>query len=296
MLLRRCPHTDRGRVLEDQWSTLRATFSDIAEAERVGRAPSIIFSPMLVESGAPAFLTNLNLREMRERSLGFDEAPQLDLDKESVELFNAFPYAANAMTLATAVRLNATFPYVSPAVSLPTIPRRRVVDAGYYDNYGVDLATAFLLTPSVKEWIQTNCSGVAVLEVRAFPSDRPDQKQTPFARAFQWATSPLEGVFKARSSSQMFRNNQQLRLVSSIYDVEMQQDFVQSFVFEAAADASMSWYLPDDEFCALRNLLPDRDALAAEGETADAEKRAMVERQQTKLGEQLKALEAFWNA
>jgi hypothetical protein len=34
--------------------------------------------------------------------------------------------------------------YVSPAAWLPTKPRVRIVDAGYYDNYGVDIAAHWL--------------------------------------------------------------------------------------------------------------------------------------------------------
>ena len=40
--------------------------------------------------------------------------------------------------------MSATFPFASPAVSLPMDVPRRVVDAGYYDNYGVDLATSWI--------------------------------------------------------------------------------------------------------------------------------------------------------
>jgi hypothetical protein len=121
------PATDRGRSLEDQWATLDRSFKEIAEAERVGRAPSIIVSPMLVESGAPAFFTNLDLGELRERSLGLEERTPISTASRS-SCSTPSPRRGPALTLATAVRLNATFPYVSPAVSLPTIPapaRRR---------------------------------------------------------------------------------------------------------------------------------------------------------------------------
>ena len=47
--------------------------------------------------------------------------------------------------------MNASFPYISPAVSLPVDPPRRVVDAGYYDNYGVNLAAAWAYMN--REWI-----------------------------------------------------------------------------------------------------------------------------------------------
>ena len=294
------PATDRGRVLDRQWRTLAVSFADLAPAERDGRAPSLIISPMLVESGAPAFLSNLDLSAMRRRSLGLEDA-ETDINRESVELFEAFPDAWSAMPVATAVRLNATFPYVSPAVSLPTRPKRRVVDAGYYDNYGVDLATAFLLEHRVKDWILRHCSGVAVLQARAFPSGQADAPKGSFARAFQWLTSPAEGVFRARSSSQMFRNNQQLREVMMTYDLEAGESFVETFAFEAAADASMSWYLPADELAAMAQLLPDGGAPAPEADPgvaaggSEAERRAATVRaQESKLVAELARLRRFW--
>ena len=288
------PATDRGRALDAQWATLARSFAAVAPAEREGRAPSIVFSPMLVESGAPAFVTNLDLTELRRRSLGREDR-ETDINRESVELFDAFPQVWETLTMATVVRLNATFPYVSPAVSLPTIPTRRVVDAGYYDNYGVDLATAFLMTPAIRDWVLENCSGVAVLQARAFPTGDGETPKGRVARAFQWLSSPLEGVFRARASSQMFRNNQQLRRAKALYDEAKGEGFFESFAFEAAADASMSWYLPEDELRAMRALLPEsaRDPAPA-GETVDKGREATAAKQENKLHAELARLAAFW--
>ena len=55
------------------------------------------------------------------------------------------------LTLANAVRMSATFPYITSSVCLPTDPPRHVVDAGYYDNYGVNLAAAWIA--SHRKWI-----------------------------------------------------------------------------------------------------------------------------------------------
>src|SRR5690606_35641778 len=46
------PRNDRGRVLDRQWGTLARSFAAIRGAEAQGLAPSIILSPMLVETGA----------------------------------------------------------------------------------------------------------------------------------------------------------------------------------------------------------------------------------------------------
>src|SRR5262249_46672717 len=42
------------------------------------------------------------------------------------------------------------FPFLSPATSIPTLPPRRLVDAGYYDNYGLDVALGYVERGSEK--------------------------------------------------------------------------------------------------------------------------------------------------
>lgn len=150
---------DRGKVLQEQWLTLDTnSFGDMVQGQIEGWRPSIIFSPMLVETGQPILISNLDLRSM----------PQFRGNEAEV-FFDLFPCSQRKFSLATAVRMNATFPYISPAVSLPTIPERRVVDAGYYDNYGISTAAAYLSDPGVRKWIEREIDDVILLEVRAFP-------------------------------------------------------------------------------------------------------------------------------
>ena len=61
--------------------------------------------------------------------------------------------------------MNATFPYVSPAVRLPVSPARRVVDAGYYDNYGINVAASWI--QEHREWIRLHTSGVVLIQVQS---------------------------------------------------------------------------------------------------------------------------------
>ena len=248
------PQSDRGRTLDAQWATLGRSFAALRDAEAAGRAPSIILSPMLVETGALALFSNLDLTALRRRGLPPNAKPG-DENKSSVEVFRAFPGAHAAMDLATAVRLNATFPYVSPAISLPTRPDRRPVDAGYYDNYGIDLLTAYLQQEEIRDWILGHCAGVAVIQVRAFPSEVPTPTASGLQRAYQFLSSPVEGIFSARKASQMFRNDQQLALTRTRYAQAAGQDFLRVFNFEANSDVSMSWYLRCDEMRALDGLL-----------------------------------------
>lgn len=242
--------TDRGRVLDAQWPGLALSFEAQAAAEAAGAAPVLVFSPMMIESGAVMFVSNLDLGQLREHFPGEDK------NRDSAELFKIWPEARAGMSLATAVRLSASFPYVSPAVSLPTRPSRRLVDAGYYDNFGIDVATAFLNVGAVRRWVLAHCSGVAIVEMRAFPSRAREAVTPDWVRAFWGIISPAQGLFAARGSSQTLRNREQVRLTRRLYGRALQaegrdggdwvkagRDFVKVFGFEYGGAASMSWHL-----------------------------------------------------
>ncbi|HEY8131438.1 MAG TPA: patatin-like phospholipase family protein, partial [Thermoanaerobaculia bacterium] len=130
---------DRGSALEQAWSqhapgVMDTPFSALAIGEREGWRPSLIFTPMLVEDGRRLLVSNLDLDFMLE-----NRGPQSVYSRPSVDLFRLIP-AAQSMPVAAAARMSASFPYVTPAAELPTIPRRHVVDAGYWDNFGVHTA------------------------------------------------------------------------------------------------------------------------------------------------------------
>jgi hypothetical protein len=221
--------SDRGAVLEEQWRSLRKTFADLARGERDGSRPSIILSPMMVESGQPLLISNLDLH-------------QLVAENHAIEFFSLFPDARASFRLQTAVRMNASFPYVSPAVALPTVPPRRVVDAGYYDNYGVSVAASYLALPNVRKWISENVDRVIVIQVRAYASKKADEVASPkgVGAAAEFLTSPPSALFAARDSSMVFRNAEQLSAVGSLYPRDShQRELVQTCVFENAAEANI---------------------------------------------------------
>jgi hypothetical protein len=115
------------------------------------------------------------------------------------------------------VRINASFPYVSPAVNLPTDPPRRVVDAGYYDNYGIQVASAWL--GKNLPWLVRETSGVLLVQIRDAISvaarlgvaEGPTSFFGRSARAFRFFTSPLEAAGSARTASAMFRNDEDVQ-------------------------------------------------------------------------------------
>lgn len=248
---------DRGRALEDQWGTLGVSFHALAAAEREGRAPSVILSPMIADSGQPLLISNLDLSAMIGEAQGVPaqaaspetvEDPREPGRSDAVELFDMFP-RARSFRVATAVRMNASFPYISPAVSLPGPPRRRVVDAGYYDNFGISTAVAWTSQPEVRAWLEAHSGGIIFVEIR---DEAPNPGGAPAEatgvldrarRAFSWFTTPFEAVGAARSASMVFRNEQDVRQIA----VSLPSLCVRKVVFTNTAEAGLSWFVPTRE-------------------------------------------------
>ena len=252
---------DRGTVLEDQWATLDRSFAALRDGEREGWRPSLILSPMLAETGQPLLISNLDMDLVRRDAYG-----------ETVQFFDWFPEAQDTFRVKTAVRLNAAFPYIAPAAALPTTPARRVVDAGYYDNYGVDLAATYLARPEIRDWILANTSGVILLQLRAFPFALPLEDGTGLVgRALRFVTTPAKAALAARGATMTFRNRQSLRQVRLDYrdrafpdiPAATRPDFVESVSFEVDSDTSMSWYLPGHELAGMREAFRDETRQAA---------------------------------
>jgi hypothetical protein len=167
----------------------------------------------------------------------------------AVEFFNLFP-AQDTFHLSTAVRMNASFPYVSPAVELPATPRRRVVDAGYYDNYGVSIAAGWLYR--YRSWIQKHTSGVILIQVRDSVSENQrlysdrESGGGALARGVEWLTGPLVGAGSARESSMSFRNDVELGWVAREFNSQ-HPAFFTTVVFESREEVALNWRLTHQE-------------------------------------------------
>jgi predicted acylesterase/phospholipase RssA len=269
---------DRGKELERVWSdnldrALDVTFADLRNDEREGRKPSLVFTPMMVEDGRRLIISNLDMRHAISNDGNIlregDDVDPLGSEChscEALELFRLFPGSSQKFRLSTAVRMSASFPFFSPAVSLPTKPRRRIVDAGYYDNYGVSLASAWLISANNRNWILQNTSKILLIQIR----DGVDQPQrelnridpetsSGITRSTEEMSSPFEGLYNARVSSSSFRNDGQLELLSQFWSYgwggagktavrKPHQDRVFQVVnFEFPSHAALSWYLSTRE-------------------------------------------------
>ncbi len=197
----------RNPNLEDAWIEfdrgIAHTFAQIRQNEQEGLIPSIVFSPMLVEDGRRLLIGNQPLNDLavnlgtallgddvaglrdqftNEKQTTGSQGSPTDYDLEypglasvsAVELFEMLGEESRKnLRLASAVRMSATFPYITSSVTLPTEPPRHVVDAGYYDNYGVNLAAAWIA--SHRLWIKKNTAGVLLIQIRRLPQRKAAQ-------------------------------------------------------------------------------------------------------------------------
>jgi hypothetical protein len=312
---------NRGDALEDEIartdSAIKHYFDDHKEGEEKGRMASIIFSPMMVEDGRRLLISNLPLSDLTwnpGEALLREDADELkkrvkrnhpnqpvnddyDLEyprlasRQAVEFFRLFgDDARKSLRLVSAVRMSATFPYVTSSVVLPTDPPRHVVDAGYYDNYGVNLAAGWVA--SHIDWLSQNTGGVLVVQIRAFQNERrlkclDETIGAPVAAravdgvvrsgwlqrllSFFWSrvtegvkgwVLPLEGVAQARDSSMYFRNDEQLLVLSEMFqDKTKRADFFRSVIFTCSSDQggqevqngeTLNWYMDKQEYDNIR--------------------------------------------
>jgi hypothetical protein len=202
--------------------------------------------------------------------------------------------------ISTAARMSASFPYVSPAAILPLDRSRRVVDAGYYDNYGLSTATTWVqycLGQYPKTDLVEHCSGIIIIQIRdsqntlqgnhpALSADPPD---SAFGRGLQWLTSPLEAVLAARDSVSLFRNDASLERLSQLFDDRgYDGDFFTTVQFEYSGGA-LTWYLTGRQ----------RDDLL--GAAAAAERQppgdyVTNDARDKRNAQQMDALKAWWQA
>lgn len=291
--------SDRGRTLEAAWelstqrkdqngafrSPLSKTFADLKAKEATCDRPSLIFAPMLVEDCRRVVISNLEMSWFTTANGSnlnrpITGVPPDRLSVPAIEFWRLFPQAHPAFKLATAARMSATFPFVGPAVSLPTEPTRRVVDAGYFDNFGINVAALWLYRN--KAAILEHTSGVVIVEIRAYP--RRDEKLN-FATKSQskeelisWAMSelstPAEAVINLYSRSAYFRNDQLLDVLDKEFNIGSvglaaingsatvaatppTLKFFTTVVFECNQPAALSWTLPKRDAQTIRNRFYD---------------------------------------
>jgi hypothetical protein len=281
---------NRGEALERAWSDasngeMDAMLGELYQREQRGELPSLVFTPMIVEDGRRLIISNLDLEDITTSRVHYIDGA--GLNRASLSAFHAesiLPGVLGRIPLRTAARMAASFAYVSPASVLPTKPGRHVVDAGYYDNYGLSLACEWLrrCVTQQADWLQRNVSRVLLLQIRDNVSELSVQAASnaprtrdrsrfgwlgdAASRGIEWAKAPIDGVLSAHESVMLFRNDAALGAATQLYEAAFGSGFLKTTVFEFKGEASLSWYLTQAEIGGLRQ---QADSPGIRGKIAD---------------------------
>lgn len=259
--------------------SLSVPFDDLREEEKRGLIPSLVFTPMLVEDGRQLIISNLDLGYMIDRGSYTPPRDPNDLNAtkapvptySAIEFYRLFPEAVTSFRLGTAVRMNATFPVFSPATELPTNPPRRVVDAGYYDNYGLSVASRWIESNRKKlgeqnmpVWVvqlwaygyEEHASSFVTNEERELLKAHPDRRALPDS-SLRSSTVPIGAIHAAWDSSMAFRGEE--RLNTLLYDMNEERKAMKldplGFRFRkdiGKAALPMNWVLTSESLARIR--------------------------------------------
>jgi len=266
------PHwQDRGAALEEAFQqnvpeAFGKTFGDLSPGEAAGWRPSLVYCPMLAEDGRRLVISNVDFDFLLvQEGPRVGHAKDVTYSRAGYELARLFPGALAKFPLRVATRLSASFPYLSPAAVLPTSPRRRVVDAGYWDNYGTSVACGWLeacvsgdpRAGEMKRWMRENVSGVLLIQIRDILERRSaegtdfrlEQRRPPseMERGLEGLTSPAVGALSARESAMLFRNDELVELVARRCNAEFGAGFFTTATFCFRGNVSLSWSLTEME-------------------------------------------------
>ena len=263
---------DRGRRLESAWEAysplLANPLANLAPGERAGWRPSLVLTPTVVEDGRFLVISNLDLEPLLQSEGPPASDANMPLAIQGIQLFDYLPDAWGTLPLSTAVRLQANFPYVLPSTEVPGFKsgHLRVVDAGYRDDWGIEVATAWIA--SNRAWLAKNTSGVLLIQVRDKPSDwrlePPLDKRGWLARGFDGLATPLEGLARAWERTAAFRNDEMVAELGRTMNNVSANPFFTTVIFELEQHvAPLTWSLTAAEATKIRGGLSSAKNRAA---------------------------------
>lgn len=250
----------RGQALNASFSritngALDLTFDNVRGGEEQGWRPSLIFSPTMVEDGRRLLISNLDLETLSRTKHDSPASSGREVSRDAIELFRVIPEARQMMTLAEAARLAAGFPYVSPAAELPFKERRRAVDAGYYDNHGVDIACRWI--NENREWLDKNAQSVLILQIRTFGPSEPGEGEAASPGVGEEALAPVVGLLSSREAAMSHRNNQQVSMLTDHFADGKFPPIKTMLLSCPVEDIPLTWALPESMLLKLQNGVHD---------------------------------------
>ncbi|MBL4653120.1 MAG: patatin-like phospholipase family protein [Flavobacteriales bacterium] len=211
---------DRGYIFEQQLNRnlnqcFRKRISEYSEPEYKAEIPMMILSPTIANDGrkllispqAIGYMSNTSMKAKEDNFFATDAVEFRKLLKNQ---------SADSLRFPSALRMSATFPYVMANASLPTEPTIEIMDAGVRDNTGMFVALRYLHT--FRNWINTNTSGVIVLQISDTPKD-VNIKDSPYKTIFENLKGPFGGFYGNWSNMQKLNQEEIIHYSNSWFDV-----------------------------------------------------------------------------
>ena len=222
---------DRGQALEWAWKAHDPLVAARLGAWRLdtssGDRPAIIFNATIVDTGERLLIGTARVGWSLFSGLRNFEDPDRTTDPPT------------DIQVATAARLSASFTYVSPAArSDQPGARFHVVDGGYYDNYGVSTALAWIDQGLQESGLMQH---LLLIQVRGAPSTPPAQPNGHHGWFYQ-AWAPIESVLQVRTTGQRSHNDEELARLTELWCLKGVR--IDTVTFEYPLEnAPLSWHL-----------------------------------------------------
>ncbi len=284
---------EQGAILEDTWaywasdprnrsqtdwnseehdSVFNRKLSDLLPYEEDGRVPSLVFAPTIAEDGRRLVATNFPMDELVVTESNAGELVSVS----GLQLSRAFPSFAKNIQLKTLARLNANFPFIVASPKLPTNPALHVMDAGYYDNYGGEIAGKWLYEnrQQLKKMLDSGkLKGVALVQISASNLNRAATDST----AEPSSIPELGGFASASFQKAIYMSDHYQAELRDFLDSPASQDGqakrqkrFRTFNFEFSGDVSLSWYLtPAETYALIYPFLPDASGSKVKGDLVE---------------------------
>jgi len=198
---------DRGYIFEQQFienteGIMAMNLVDYKAPEAAAIIPMMFVTPLIANDSRMMVISPQGVSYMMRPPFSYQGVRPSMIDAVD---FGALLRHHNPMNMrfVTALRMNATFPFIFPSVQMPTDPTITLVDAGFRDNYGLEMATRFAAI--FRTWIREHTSGVTIVSVRSY-GQREDIAETTTKSISALAFNPLSPVF-ALDEMQNYHND-----------------------------------------------------------------------------------------
>lgn len=238
---------DRGWAFENKLNEnaggrFSGRLCDYARAEKDAIIPMMVFSPNIINDGRKLYITSQDASWLTY-PLHTDNL-QINRLTEGIEFRRVFRNQwADSVRFLSVLRMNATFPVIMPTVNLPSVPEVNVVDAGGRDNFGVETTLKFLFT--FRNWVETNTSGVLVVQVRDRYKKVPDDPRGNQSLV-EAIAGPVQSLYDNIFNVQDFAQDQLWQYSSLWLDIPVEVVDLQ-LKNQKPDKISLSWHLTEKE-------------------------------------------------